>query len=411
MRRAEDGRVRRGDQRREQLLDTAEELFGEIGYAGTSLRELAKRAGITHAGLLRHYASKGDLLFAVLQRMAARDPLDLPDPAATPDARAALLQLADARIANRRRTELDTMLLGEATEQAHPGRPFIEQRLRAAGGWLEAMYPDRGEDVLAAWDGLQLLSLYLPERISPADTLAAGLDTHANRRRDNSGAWIAVTVKEVDSPPGIAEADEIPDRETTILAAAAKMFAHNGFHATSLRAISTELGLSHGTLLYYFDSKQALLEAVLDYRARVADSVLVDSPTGYDVLYNVYRRARYNETRPELVALYSVLVCEATNPAHPAHEYFTTRYSRLLDRAESEITALQEQGVLDPDIAPKHEAPWIIALWDGLQLHQPYGARDIPERLLRNLNDLVTDATPWSTAENVGTNRVSVVRS
>ena len=40
------------------ILDQATALFGEAGYRGTSLREIAARCGISHPGLLHHFPTK-----------------------------------------------------------------------------------------------------------------------------------------------------------------------------------------------------------------------------------------------------------------------------------------------------------------------------------------------------------------
>jgi AcrR family transcriptional regulator len=46
---------------RELLLAAASELFGERGYAGTSTKEIAERAGVTEPMLFRHFGSKANL--------------------------------------------------------------------------------------------------------------------------------------------------------------------------------------------------------------------------------------------------------------------------------------------------------------------------------------------------------------
>lgn len=55
-------------QRREQLLDTAVQLFAEKGYAGATTAELAKAAGVTEPIIYRHFVSKKDLFIAVIDR-------------------------------------------------------------------------------------------------------------------------------------------------------------------------------------------------------------------------------------------------------------------------------------------------------------------------------------------------------
>lgn len=46
---------------RERMLTAALELFSEKGYAGTSTREIAERAGVNHITLFRHFGSKENL--------------------------------------------------------------------------------------------------------------------------------------------------------------------------------------------------------------------------------------------------------------------------------------------------------------------------------------------------------------
>ena len=55
-----------GEDTRQRILDVAAELFVEQGYDGTSLREIAERLGVTKAALYYHFASKDQILRALL---------------------------------------------------------------------------------------------------------------------------------------------------------------------------------------------------------------------------------------------------------------------------------------------------------------------------------------------------------
>ncbi|MFC4469548.1 TetR family transcriptional regulator [Streptomyces xiangluensis] len=67
------------------ILEAARHTFTERGYARTTLREIARRAGVTHGLISRHFSTKERLFLAAvpgnrdLERVAAGDPVTLPD--------------------------------------------------------------------------------------------------------------------------------------------------------------------------------------------------------------------------------------------------------------------------------------------------------------------------------------------
>ncbi|WP_168929773.1 helix-turn-helix domain-containing protein [Nocardioides sp. GY 10127] len=75
---ADEGRAgRRGPyaksaRRREQILDTAIEVFAERGVDGTSLRAIGDAVGTTHAALRHYFPSRDALLVEVLRRREGR---------------------------------------------------------------------------------------------------------------------------------------------------------------------------------------------------------------------------------------------------------------------------------------------------------------------------------------------------
>ena len=52
--------------RRAEILNAAVELFGMLGYYGTSLQKIADRVRLTKAGVLHYVGSKEGLLTAAL---------------------------------------------------------------------------------------------------------------------------------------------------------------------------------------------------------------------------------------------------------------------------------------------------------------------------------------------------------
>jgi TetR/AcrR family transcriptional regulator, ethionamide resistance regulator len=60
--------VRKGDLRERQLLDVAEELLATRGYAETTVADIAEAAGITRQALYFYFASKQDVMIALVSR-------------------------------------------------------------------------------------------------------------------------------------------------------------------------------------------------------------------------------------------------------------------------------------------------------------------------------------------------------
>lgn len=128
------GRGRRGpyaagQARRQAIVDEALAVFSRTGFRGGSLREIAKRVGVTPAGLLHHFADKEELFAEVLHqrdekvRAAAGDP-----------AEHTLLEQAARVVAHnqtsRGLTSLYAIVSAEATDPEHPSHADFAARYR-----------------------------------------------------------------------------------------------------------------------------------------------------------------------------------------------------------------------------------------------------------------------------------------
>jgi AcrR family transcriptional regulator len=126
----------KGRIRREDILRSAVAVYSEVGYHGSSLREIAKRAGITHAGLLYYFPTKEALLTAVLERRdaedAARERLDVPPGL---DALRRLVALAAHNTGHPGIVDLYVRLAAEAVALDHPAHDYFERHYRMARGF------------------------------------------------------------------------------------------------------------------------------------------------------------------------------------------------------------------------------------------------------------------------------------
>lgn len=125
------GGYAKGTISRELILDRAVELFGEVGYSAASLRDVARRSGMTHSGLLHHFPNKEALLTGVLER---RDKVEYARFAAmaegTEEAKNGLLELLDHEVHDVSSVRLFNMLATEATSQRHPANDYFVDRYR-----------------------------------------------------------------------------------------------------------------------------------------------------------------------------------------------------------------------------------------------------------------------------------------
>jgi AcrR family transcriptional regulator len=119
--------------RRREIEDVASTLFRERGYAGTSVRDIARAMDIQGASLYAHVASKQDVLRTIVERMALRfehaadDALKAIEAAdAEPSPTARLAGLTRAHV------EVVTDDLGRATVFVHEWRslePDVQARM------------------------------------------------------------------------------------------------------------------------------------------------------------------------------------------------------------------------------------------------------------------------------------------
>jgi AcrR family transcriptional regulator len=127
------GRVPR-DVRRRQLVELAEELFAERGFARTSMEELARRAGVTKPVIYELFESKDGLFRACVDRAIERMADSIADAFRSetePEARLRAGGLAFLRFARDNRVAWDLMAMQTRfAEQAQAVRRDQAQLIR-----------------------------------------------------------------------------------------------------------------------------------------------------------------------------------------------------------------------------------------------------------------------------------------
>ncbi|SEB83963.1 TetR family transcriptional regulator [Streptomyces sp. PAN_FS17] len=159
------------------IIEAARHTFAERGYARTTLREIARRAGVTHGLITRHFASKERLFLAAvpgnrdLEQVAAGDPETLPN------------RIAEAFV---RRLETDAvndpliaLLRSAASDERAAAHLLVAMQEHSANVYRsvlspgESALPDDDLDTRVALVGAQMIGVAFSRYIARTEPLAS----------------------------------------------------------------------------------------------------------------------------------------------------------------------------------------------------------------------------------------------
>lgn len=289
----------KGAAARQRILRAALELFLARGFEATTVRAIGERAGVSDSALYYYFASKDDILRALLQEPAwpySERPVETRE-----GLRALALEQFSAWLEN---ATLVRLTVREALDGNAVAREFSVRTTELA----ERRIHDAARRVLAPAEAEVVADALVAVRFGAvADALLhAGEDLVAYASSPAYRAWLSSLVDLIVPPAEGGQAamrrvvpfparmasgagDVLPrtgnapsgvDRRVLqppstrgrgsertrqrILEAAAALFAERGFDGTSMKAIAARIGMSDAALYYYFRSKREVLDALWD---------------------------------------------------------------------------------------------------------------------------------------------------
>ncbi|MGB3301298.1 TetR/AcrR family transcriptional regulator [Gordonia sp. (in: high G+C Gram-positive bacteria)] len=289
-------RPQRGTDRRLQLIDAATVLFAERGYPYVSVADIARKAGVSTPTLYRHFADKGSLLLAAVQKTV--DDLEASTDAAALEssanpAEALAVSITRLSISSPHATSLwrwsgQHLSADDNAEVVRRTRSVLRQ-------WASAIRANRT-------DLTERESMYLAGAALSVVGSGAGRVVRQNPR--NAEATLVELVRRsitlspdqatVPSPIHHLD-DEEPTRRDEILDAAARLFADHGFAGTGMDEIGAAVGITGPSVYKHFASKIAILIGIsqrsalrLEAGALAAYAATADPSRRLDALVDHY---------------------------------------------------------------------------------------------------------------------------
>lgn len=185
----------------------------------------------------------------------------------------------------------------------------------------------------------------------------------------------------------------IPGTAERIVEAALRAFGTDGFDRTSLDALARELGMTKQAILYWYPSKEALLDAVIDFCATELQQrfsrALDGAPDGFERVERIVRTAfRLAARHPSMVGL----MREVNRIGPPTSTRLTASVTPLLEAAAGWLGAEMDAGRLrrhDPKLLVLVAYSSVTGLATEVEVLRALGEEPTLASLVRRRDQLI----------------------
>ncbi|MFE7761337.1 TetR/AcrR family transcriptional regulator [Streptomyces sp. NPDC057438] len=186
--------------------------------------------------------------------------------------------------------------------------------------------------------------------------------------------------------------ERLDARRRQILDAAARCFARNGFHATSMQDVLKEADLSAGAVYRYFSGKEELIAAIVgevldDVRSAFEEAARQGPPPSPDVLLGtvlrriLHRQPSLGEEGESLYPKLMVQVWAETLRNPELHAILAQGFAQVRSPWIKIVEAYQDAGMMRADIPAVSVARTMVALAQGFAAQNALFG-DVPVQVL-----------------------------
>jgi TetR/AcrR family fatty acid metabolism transcriptional regulator len=177
--------------------------------------------------------------------------------------------------------------------------------------------------------------------------------------------------------PAVSEEDKSRRRDE-IMAAAKKVFARKGFHATTIADIAKEAGLAYGSIYWYFDSKDDLFHALMaveEYalRTHVAAAVGARQDSDGEAPFRTAVQVTFEFFEADKATV-KLLFRDAYALGDRFEKLLGGIYERFIDDIENVVVAAQNRG--EVVVAPPRMVAYTLAALVGQLAHRRLSTDD-----------------------------------
>lgn len=169
------------------------------------------------------------------------------------------------------------------------------------------------------------------------------------------------------SPRTKEQVEEIRTKSrASILQAGLELFAHQGFHNTTISQIATKAGISKGLIYNYFESKEDLLKGILEQALHTGDEILETiSDPDLDPEKALYQAIDQIFQLLEANPAYWRLIMSLSFKEDIAVQFESLTRQHEMKNLEYLTNLLEKAGVDNSQM----EAMYLSAALDGILLH------------------------------------------